>query len=46
MRAAQYGVRAYVDIGAMLDKERLDPVSLCLPNQGHFDATLQVIQAG
>lgn len=45
-RAEQYGVRAYVDIGEMLDKERPDLVSLCLPNQGHFDATLQVIQAG
>lgn len=30
----------------MLDKERPDLVSLCLPNQGHFDATMQVIQAG
>ncbi|MEZ4731488.1 MAG: Gfo/Idh/MocA family oxidoreductase [Caldilineaceae bacterium] len=45
-RAAQYGVRAYVDIGEMLDQERPDLVSLCLPNQGHFEATLQVIQAG
>lgn len=45
-RAEQYGVRAYVDIGEMLDKERPDLVSLCLPNQGHFEATLQVIQAG
>lgn len=45
-RAAQYGVRAYVDVGEMLDKERPDLVSLCLPNQGHFDATMQVIQAG
>ncbi|MCE7980249.1 MAG: gfo/Idh/MocA family oxidoreductase [Caldilinea sp. CFX5] len=45
-RADQYGVRAYVDVGEMLDKERPDLVSLCLPNQGHFDATLQVIQAG
>lgn len=45
-RAAQYGVRSYVDIEEMLDKERPDLVSLCLPNQGHFDATMQVIQAG
>lgn len=45
-RAAQFGVRAYLDIGAMLDAERPDLVSLCLPNQGHFAATLQVIQAG
>ncbi|MFN8444842.1 MAG: Gfo/Idh/MocA family oxidoreductase [Caldilineaceae bacterium] len=45
-RAAQYGVRAYLDVGEMLDKERPDLVSLCLPNQGHFEATLQVIEAG
>lgn len=29
----------------MLNRENPDLVSLCLPNQGHFDATLQVIQA-
>jgi myo-inositol 2-dehydrogenase/D-chiro-inositol 1-dehydrogenase len=45
-RAAEYGVRAYVDIDEMLDKERPDLVSLSLPNQGHFDATLQLIRAG
>jgi len=45
-RAAEFGTRAYTDIGEMLDKEHPDLVSLSLPNQGHFDATLQVIQAG
>src|SRR5690349_18590596 len=45
-RAAQYGIRAYLDIQEMLDREKPDLVSLSLPNQGHFDATLQVIQAG
>lgn len=45
-RAAEYGVRAYTDIGAMLDRERPDLVSLSLPNQSHFEPTLQVIQAG
>lgn len=45
-RAAEYGVRAYVDIDEMLTAERPDLVSLSLPNQGHFDATLQVIRAG
>jgi myo-inositol 2-dehydrogenase/D-chiro-inositol 1-dehydrogenase len=45
-RAAEYGVRAYTDIGEMLDRERPDFVSLSLPNQGHFEPTLQVIQAG
>ncbi len=45
-RAAEYGVPAYVDIDEMLARERPDLVSLSLPNQGHFDATLQVIRAG
>ena len=45
-RAAEYGVRAYTDIGQMLEHEKPDLVSLCLPNQGHFEATLEVIQWG
>ncbi len=45
-RAAEFGTRAYLDIADMLERERPDLVSLCLPNQGHFAATLQVIQAG
>jgi myo-inositol 2-dehydrogenase/D-chiro-inositol 1-dehydrogenase len=45
-RAAEYGVRPYTDIGEMLEREKPDLVSLCLPNQGHFEATLEVIQWG
>ncbi|MGO4545652.1 Gfo/Idh/MocA family protein [Paenibacillus sp. 2TAB23] len=45
-RAAEFGTRAYTDIASMLERENPDMVSLCLPNQGHFDATLQIIQAG
>ncbi len=45
-RAAEFGVRPYLDIEEMLRREKPDLVSLCLPNQGHFAATLQVIQAG
>jgi myo-inositol 2-dehydrogenase / D-chiro-inositol 1-dehydrogenase len=45
-RAATYGVPSYVDIAEMLDRERPDLVSLCLPNEGHFEPTLQVIRAG
>ena len=45
-RAAEYGVRAYTDIARMLEMEKPDLVSLSLPNQGHFEPTLQVIQAG
>ncbi len=45
-RAAQFGVRAYTDIDEMLRREQPDLVSMCLPNEGHFDATMQVIEAG
>jgi predicted dehydrogenase len=45
-RAAEYNTRAYTDITDMLDRERPDLVSVCLPNQGHFAPTLQVIEAG
>jgi myo-inositol 2-dehydrogenase / D-chiro-inositol 1-dehydrogenase len=45
-RADAFGTRAYTGIQEMLDKEQPDLVSMCLPNQGHFEATLQVLQAG
>ncbi|MBO7745373.1 Gfo/Idh/MocA family oxidoreductase [Paenibacillus sp. MWE-103] len=45
-KADLFGTRAYTSIADMLERETPDLVSLCLPNQGHFDATLQVIRAG
>ena len=45
-RAEAFGTRPYFDVAEMLDRERPDLVSICLPNQEHFDVTLQVIQAG
>ncbi|HZG68519.1 MAG TPA: Gfo/Idh/MocA family oxidoreductase [Herpetosiphonaceae bacterium] len=45
-RAEEFGTRYYLDIGEMLDAERPDLVSVSLPNQGHFAATLQIIRAG
>jgi myo-inositol 2-dehydrogenase / D-chiro-inositol 1-dehydrogenase len=45
-RAREFGVNGYVDIGEMLERERPDLVSLCLPNEGHFEPTLEVIRAG
>lgn len=45
-RAGEYGGRAYTDIGAMLEGERPDLVSVCLPNEGHFAPTMEVIRAG
>ena len=45
-RAAEFGVNGYADLEEMLERERPDLVSLCLPNEGHFEPTLRVIRAG
>ncbi len=45
-RAREFGTKAYTDIGEMLEREKPDLVSVCLPNEGHFAPTLEVIKAG
>ncbi|MEP6482444.1 MAG: Gfo/Idh/MocA family oxidoreductase [Rhodoglobus sp.] len=45
-RAAAYGSRPYTDIAQMLEAEHPDLVTVCLPNEGHFAPTLQLLQAG
>ena len=45
-RAEQFGTRYYLDIREMLDQEQPNLISLSLPNQGHFEPTLEVIRAG
>ena len=45
-RAAEWGIRAYTSVPEMIDAESPDLVSVCLPNEAHFDATMQVIEAG
>lgn len=45
-RAAEYGTRPYTSLTAMLDEQRPDLVCVCLPNQHHFEPTMQVIEAG
>ena len=45
-RAAEFGMRPYLDIEQMLDTEQPDLVSMSLPNLGHFKPTLDVIRAG
>lgn len=44
-RAAEYDTTSYTDIQTMIGQERPDLVCICLPNQHHFDATMQVIEA-
>ena len=45
-RAREFGTTPYVDLDEMLERERPDLVSLCLPNEAHFGPTLEVIKAG
>jgi predicted dehydrogenase len=45
-RADEFGIRGYTNVPEMLAKEKPDFVSLSLPNLEHFEATMQVIQAG
>jgi myo-inositol 2-dehydrogenase/D-chiro-inositol 1-dehydrogenase len=45
-RAGEFGANPYVDLDEMLERERPDLVSICLPNEGHFEPTLKVIRAG
>jgi predicted dehydrogenase len=45
-RAAAYGAPAYTDIDTMLTEQRPDLVTVSLPNEGHFEPTLQLIRAG
>ncbi len=45
-RAAEYRTRAYTHIEEMLAEQQPDLVCVCLPNQHHFEPTLQVLAAG
>ena len=45
-RAAEYGTTPYTDIAGMLQEARPDLVTVCLPNEGHFAPTLQLLEAG
>lgn len=45
-RADEFHVPYYLDIDEMLEKEKPDFVSICLPAQHHFEETMKVIRAG
>ena len=45
-RAAEFGTVPYVDLDEMLDRCRPDLVSVCLPNERHYEPTLKLIRAG
>lgn len=45
-RAAAYGTEGFTDIDAMLDAVRPDLVTVCLPNEGHFQVTKHLLERG
>ncbi len=45
-RAAEFGTEPYLDLHQMLEEKAPDLVSLCLPNEGHFETTMKTIEAG
>ena len=45
-RAEEFGVPYYLNIAEMLEKDRPDFVSVCMPGQGTFLPTMEVIRAG
>ena len=45
-RAAAYGTVPYTDIDTMLDREQPDLVTVCLPNEAHFEPTMHLIRRG
>ncbi|MEU8234447.1 Gfo/Idh/MocA family oxidoreductase [Actinoplanes sp. NPDC048967] len=45
-RAAEFGTTGYVDLDEMLDRARPELVTVCLPNERHYEPTLRLIRAG
>lgn len=45
-RAAAYGTLGFTDLDVMLERARPDLVTVCLPNEQHFEVTLQLVKAG
>src|SRR5580704_14496195 len=44
--AKQYGATAYLDLGEMLEKEKLDLVSVVTPDNQHYEPYKQVLHVG
>ena len=45
-RAAAFGTRAYTDIDRMLETESPELVTVCLPNEAHYEPTLRLARTG
>ncbi len=45
-RAAEYGTTPYTDLDRMMTETQPDLITVCLPNEDHYDATLRLIGYG
>ncbi|TDW84433.1 putative dehydrogenase [Kribbella pratensis] len=45
-RAAMYGATPYTDLDEMLRTERPELITVCLPNEDHYDVTLKLVRTG
>jgi predicted dehydrogenase len=45
-RAERYGTTPYTDLDELLRTERPDLVTVCLPNEDHYDVTLKLVRTG
>lgn len=45
-KASSYGIKAYFDVGELLETERLDWVHVCTPPQTHLAVATEVLEAG
>jgi myo-inositol 2-dehydrogenase/D-chiro-inositol 1-dehydrogenase len=45
-RAARWATTPYTSIATMLEREQPDLISVSLPNEAHFEPTLEIIEAG
>ncbi|RZT07630.1 putative dehydrogenase [Kribbella sp. VKM Ac-2569] len=45
-RAERYGATPYTDLDEMLRTERPELITVCLPNEDHYDVTLKLVRTG
>jgi len=45
-KATSYGIKAYFEVGELLESERLDWVHVCTPPQTHLAVATEVLEAG
>jgi predicted dehydrogenase len=46
VRAAEFGATAYTSISEMVAAEKPDLITVCLPNEEHFEPTLELLGTG